>query len=708
MSTVKRFISWSNLIGGLSPPPKNRTPLSGWIVDPIIAHPVIEPRINYAPGIPQALRAKLALVAAPGAVGKSALARHLAKKYNCLLVDLASSGPIGEHFIVGGLYKAFGGDIVSEVENGRVGLVFDALDEARLRVSHEAFLAFLSDIADIAQKPLAKPIVIFGRTSSIEIAWLEITAMNVECDIAEIDFFNRREAEDFVDQYAMLGEEAQAITEHRDAYQDRRDEILERLRRETEKAEGSVRFAGYAPVLMAIAKILGDTSNFALPILEADINARRFIEKIPQAILVREQTKMAQALEEFTARFHADVEGLYSPQEQRLRLLAKLVPEVKVDSHMLPSFQSDEAQSFYDEKVEEFIEQHPFLDGAGKSVGNAVFEADLWVSAILDNLGGSRDAVVGRIQDAKRKANPFLMAMAEDRIVTAAKSHEIFHAQCVGALYDSFRAREGAGEMVILSGRAVVHRDNPNLRGTEIRMELYGDAVKPRHRFSVVVDQVEHLCFPRGLGTSFLHVPNSVEIGDGDMVQLVAPSLIDVERIIFNGSMLSISRGAIRRNLSDDEGTFDSAVILAARSADDVKTSRPPRLAQRVELILNWPNGNRYPWQKHYVGFTGVPADVDEARLALRRLVLSFRSHSKGALARYEGKIEHFRMTRGDVGEELRSALLKDGVLSYRDSFYFLNPDKLGSVVGMSFHDFKFMKFSNKCDEYLRKCLKPM
>jgi hypothetical protein len=194
MHQQKRFPAWQEILAGSDLPGAPRSPITGWDADPTYDQPIVEPRMHYAPSMPSVAGCKIVFVAAPGAVGKSALARYLADRYRHVLVDLSLTGPVGEHFVAGGLFRAFGSAVVEKVEAGQVGLIFDALDEARLRVTPESFDAFLNDIAALAKMATTKPVLLFGRTSTVEAAWLALSDLGVPSTIAEIGFFNRREA----------------------------------------------------------------------------------------------------------------------------------------------------------------------------------------------------------------------------------------------------------------------------------------------------------------------------------------------------------------------------------------------------------------------------------------------------------------------------------------------------------------------------------
>lgn len=91
-----------------------------------------------------------------------------------------------------------------------------------------------------------------------------------------------------------------------------------------------------------------------------------------------------------------------------------------------------------------------------------------------------------------------------------------------------------------------------------------------------------------------------------------------------------------------------------------------------------------------------------DALRALRRLVITFRSHSKGRLARYRGKTEHAQMTKGTLRDALRKSLISDGVLSLEGSMYFLDPKALGARVGLLFLDEKLKRYSPQVRAYVQ------
>jgi hypothetical protein len=75
-------------------------------------------------------KSAIVLVSAPGAVGKSTLARQIAFETGAVYVDLAKAEPVGSNTLAGGLVKS---GLYDGWQAGIVGILIDGLDEARLR-----------------------------------------------------------------------------------------------------------------------------------------------------------------------------------------------------------------------------------------------------------------------------------------------------------------------------------------------------------------------------------------------------------------------------------------------------------------------------------------------------------------------------------------------------------------------------------------------
>lgn len=112
--------------------------------------------------------ANIIFVSAPGAVGKSTLAKQIAHETGAIYVDLAEADPVGGNSISGGIFRS---GLQNAWTNNSTALLIDGLDEARLRVNQASFEAFLSDVVAVTEGRTV-PTVLFGRTGSVQDAWL--------------------------------------------------------------------------------------------------------------------------------------------------------------------------------------------------------------------------------------------------------------------------------------------------------------------------------------------------------------------------------------------------------------------------------------------------------------------------------------------------------------------------------------------------------
>ena len=80
---------------------------------------------------------------------------------------------------------------------------------------------------------------------------------------------------------------------------------------------------------------------------------------------------------------------------------------------------------------------------------------------------------------------------------------------------------------------------------------------------------------------------------------------------------------------------------------------------------------------------------------------MAFRSHSKGQLARFRDKIDHYRMLKGRVGEALLQKLIDDKIVWTAGAMYCLHANELGAKVGISFQDAQAKRYSQMTRDYV-------
>jgi hypothetical protein len=660
--------------------------------------------------------APIVLIAAPGAVGKSTLAKSLCARSGLVFVDLAKSDTVGGNFLTGGLMRA-GSQVLAACTERSLGLAIDALDEARFRVTPQSFTDFLKDV--IAVMPhTSTPIVLFGRTGIADECWRWFKQTGIEAAVFDIELFDESRAVRFVENDLRrrakrhgdtlagavdIGHVEKFAEPYRKAALGFVKQLADASRGHVqvealEQREAPLSFAGYAPVLEAIGAMLAETRNpSTLASGELEARAQDVLFNVVDRILEREQDKVREGLAlTFGSALPA---GLYGPQEQRRRLVARLF---EVAPPPTPPQVPQSLQQAYEDAVVSFLGQHPFLDGTGSDVSSAVFSADLIAFALHSGETGMCRAGEEWAERSTSAPNPFLVDFYAKRTPDgAAQELGFVTPEHVGLLDASMRARLRAGQQATL----------------EFLQEEGGDAaafleiVRTRDGVEEVVERRDFRSSAAGTlrltrkvsRATVLADDLDIELGDGQTSELSAPILFDVCKLRFRAKDIMISKETTTG--SPDSGV-DDYVVLLAKAADASSVQKPPRVADGMVLLVGWPGATAHPWNRFAVS-PPPPGDpsLAEAQRSLRRLVLSFRSHSKGQLARFKDKIEHRRMTKGEIGERIRNALLADRVLSVQGVYYILDPDVLGRQLDTDYASLRDKIFSERANTYLTKLL---
>jgi hypothetical protein len=398
--------------------------------------------------------------------------------------------------------------------------------------------------------------------------------------------------------------------------------------------------------------------------------------------MIRESSKVAAQLSESLPGL--DTTGLYGPEEQLARLASLILGS---GTPKIPPSLPQHAVAPYEQAVQSLLPQHPFLDSKEPKPSGAVFGASILAAALT---GGDSDVAKAAELFAgggPNTPNPFLLEFYRQ----ASGFAQAIPASHIGLLYASLEATAGAGDAARLSAEGE--------ESLEVEMTLVQhDGVERHYEFKTVPGGA--LRFGRRVsGVSIDAETTDVEFGEGGQLELVAPIALRARTLFLNCSELVVKP-------DHASGAVDQTVFLEAAEALTDAGLRPPLLRSGARLQVAWPGSKVYPWTP-FASDGGEDADprMAEAQRALRRLCISFRSHSKGRLARYKGKVEHFRMTKGALGVALRERLVGDKVLSLEGSMYFLEPDLLGSRVGVGFQDLKLKHYPPTSRTYLQEIL---
>lgn len=631
------------------------------------------------------------LIAAPGAVGKSTLAKEICAATNAVYLDLATATTVAGNYLVGGLVKT---GLWDAWQAGESTLLVDALDEARLRVTQSSFEDFLADVANVARGRNV-PVVLLGRVSIVEEAWSILNDKSgLNPPIFDIELFQPERAKIFVqaaiERFAKTTDSVakkriypyleDALAAHHSVYERATRSLIDHLTAET-SADGR-QFAGYAPVLEAVATVIASEPNPGkIDDAIESIFKGQVLGRVTSEVMIREAGKLSNQLA--AAVPGIELAGLYEAQEQLSRL-ASLV--LGVGSPQLPSGLPQHAVAAYEEAVQSLLPQHPFLDSRTQKPAGAVFGACILAAALTGCDTDLARAAQRFASGGANTPNPFLLTFYKQ----ALNGRSEIPAEHVGLLYSSLESMAGAGETVRLTAEG---QDS-----LEVEMSLQRqDDTEEIYEFSTLPGS--ELRFSRRVGGITVDAEGvDVELGDGGQFELVAPVVLKVSNLVINCSELVVKPGHSKLD--------DQVVYLEAVQAMADESLRPPTVRGGVQLQVAWPESKVYPWNP-FSSDGGEDPDpgMADAQRALRRLCISFRSHSKGRLARYKGKVEHFRMTKGSLGITLRQRLVEDGVLSLEGTMYFLEPNVLGDKVGVSFQDLKLKHYSQQSRAYLQRVL---
>lgn len=614
----------------------------------------------------------LILVSAPGAVGKSTLARQIAYETGATYIDLAEAEPVGGDTLSGGLAKS---GMYPDWQSGNAVVLIDGLDEARLKVTQEAFEAFLSDVAE-ASMGRQVPTVLFGRSGAIEDSWLHLSDKVPVC-VLEIGYYDPESALEFAllhfdiatpsDHHKEIGKEAIKL-------------LLERLRHDT-SSDGD-RFSGYAPVLQAVANRVAGESNRGALVAQIEKGDKPVtLQTIVGSILEREQGKLSQ----LTFEDSNIASLLYTPQEQLQRLAAHIY---RVSPPALPKMSAGDAKT-YSHALKTWVPEHPFLDG-GTGTASTVFEAVTAAAAL--KFRDTSEAALNRAI-ASVSANPFLSEFYLDSLRDLELPPE--H---IGVIYASIRSRLSLGDAASLLIEGAEEGDDFELLASEVEITVTRSDTSQSRTLNFRSEQAGEIRLgARVEDVEIVAAQATVEIGGVQETVLISPISVQCDKL-----RLSTSRLVIENPSPNPE---EGVVYLEANEADTREVTAPPILNGKSELSVAWNGSNVFPW----TSFSTTPKDVrdprtNEALRRFRKFVISFRSHSKGSLKRFAGKIEHERMTKG-TGQLILDHMLRCGVVSTDGSMYTLHPSALAEKAGLSYGMCMSRDFPDKAIQFVQDAL---
>ena len=675
----------ARLAGAQSPLGSN---LEGWLLPETSSSAFVEPSLRVREGDPAT--AKILIIAAPGAVGKTTLAQRLSQTCQLGLVDLASTTPLGGNFFMGGIANAFGRDALTRSEQGQLGLVIDGLDEAQLRAGPEGFQAGLNDLANLVRPTSALPAVLLGRSGAAEDAWYILTEAGHECCMLDIDFFDDERSFRYLEAKlphiaAERDAVAAAFATHSQQYLSLAKQMREKL--SSIQSEDSERFTGYAPVLDAICSYVLDPEELnpqrRITALEGATQVA-LVRAIADGVLKREQGKvLAQLRADLAPEVHPLIEGLYSPDEQRARLGSRLFG---YDAPSPPNLPTPEMSQRYMSMVDSFLPAHPFVDAAGRPA-NAVFAADLVVWSLLEPSRATMTRTVTKGRPALLSG--VILDLYGDLQGGAPK--RVIPLDDVGILQRSLKSQITSGQQASFELLGDEGAD-VGILSFEV---LDRDTAKPRRTYGPFQVSLEGLLeLETPLSNAVVHAPIWVSLSGANGLQLEAPVSIDVKSLSIANDLVFVQAGSAE---------CEDAVMITAEEADVANVQQVN--VSGASLSVTWPGSKVFPWTSYSSPeLRAVDDNIDFLRRRLRRILTAFRSErNSGNLLRAASKIDALRMVKDRRGETLVRCLVEDGILEKfeGEGFYRLDTSRFGQTLGINYQALQQSHFNDATYEYL-------
>lgn len=651
--------------------------------------------------------AEVLMIAAPGATGKTVLSKHLCRSFDFLRLDLGAFRPVGANSLLGVFVDNFVDmrdmlNMTVNLQQGKTTMVIDGLDEASIKTTEEAFAGFLDDIVKLAKGGKGLSFILLGRTKVVEDTCIYLEDAGVKVILAQIEPFTIQKARSFIDKQ----QESDGYLKQRQQYEQVRNYIIDSIqgffRNESDiKLQLYERFIGYAPVLLAISRLINENGNYYELYSSLQTSRARNVElvvDIVERIMERERIKIQELVknelmhnrsEEFQKEH---LLKMYTIQEQCVRLLAF----TQRTSSIYDISDDDVFNNQYNEKVNEWMKDHPLLDKVKKDFQNTVFES--YVIAYLMNWEGKENDVLLYLKRSKG-----VSYMLFDIFRQINKSNVIDY-RFVAYLYSSFIALDRANSLSESFQRAgemqITKKDNSLKQNSVLCSVNFCHGDSDDIVYETDIPQNRSFVLPSYISNVLIDAPIKVEI-TGEKTEMGGVVQINCMEIAIHSKELIIA--------NTKKGSFYYSDIFCRHFDGTLDDGNVPKLINRSnnrhQFIIFSEDKLSFPFadyqEEYFEPLRKDPSLMDKYQ-KLRRLLLLFRANGRGGLARVKSKIES-RISNVEIGQKVLEALLSVGVIYEQSSFYFINTDKMDEVLEASYADIQMCRLSDRTGYFLSK-----
>ena len=636
--------------------------------------------------------AKFILISAPGATGKSALAKHVSFTYNGIYWELPNN-KVAEYSFQGAIMEAVGSnkvsDFIESLKNSENFLVIDAFDEAEAGSGRTGIEFFLRDLNNVTTGTDNVCAILLARTESAIFIKNYFNKNNISFNHYEVGYFAEYNAKTYIKNglEKLRVPITNVVNECIDAQFKEIKRIL--MNKDTDS------FLGYAPVLNALSTSYDNERN-TLNLLKNTCNSENnccLLKKILDDLLIREREKFIKALKVKIPKILDYEPKVYDKNEQLLRILGKVAYNdegflVQIDESIPIEYHEE-----YLEVVNTQLPQHPFIklvNTHGENIYDFTGAAfSDYVVAYNLSLTETSDFVRDYISNKKYYPSPLLIEFYD------IFSNKILSGSDIPLMYNSFKAHSQFGDMptIYINGdnddcsvEFVLIRDNRNELSIEFSI--------PDLRNGIYIDQ---------LSNCYIDVDGDVYVGSTNNEARICNSVINCNKIIWRSEQISI------------EAYSPSECVLVTDSMS-YSTDKLPTFEVKTDDRKNFkvccPSLNGYfkliPYHNNEVNNENKNDFVTFSNL-IRRIFSCLRSHSKDAPARKVDFINNRIISTSEYKRKILTFLIDSDILytDEQDWLYKLKTDKISeySIKWHNVRDGDFESLKSLYDFYNKKDL---
>lgn len=615
------------------------------------------------------------LFSAPGATGKSALAKYISYKYNGIYWDL-SKIKLGDNSFHGTILRAIGASnfsgFVNDLNTSNALLVIDAFDEAEMSSGRNSIENLLMDIDGIISNCQISSVILFARTETSEFIASFCLNRNILISHYEIGFFNESNARDFVvKRLAAWGKDVTDVSNQCI------NEYFEKIKKLLSENDNALSFLGYAPVLEAIATHISEETNVSklLSCLKSEEHSFNIINTIMNDLVERESIKVQNAFrtrcEGKSISFDA-WEKVYTKKEQIFRIVFYIVfKDNSYENYRVKGLPAQLIED-YNDVINTFLPQHPFIQSS---------HSDSVLSSVIDFTGPAfRDYAIANLLlckdgddfvdwyfEAQKSSSLFPSQLFWD-FYTTENNNRVFSHQ-FSYLYESFKSKAKISEYNYLQvldsdGELTALFITKSKERNDLAQEIQIDVTDK----GLVIDQLSNAVVDVELPIHFGHLHDDIHISNANVF---------CKKLYFNAKKVSIE---------SHEHAEPKECVLVSQEPVEIENSGNPdfQIYGNGRIKIDFPNiKSRYFYKLYTYKYT--VQDVEDLDIItfihyLRTIFIVFRAHGKDTPAKDAERVDNVVIASNKSKRSVFDYLLSKGVFFKDQHLYKIDTSKMQAL----------------------------